>query len=107
MLNQFFSFSSSGWQLLIYTNLFIVDKKILTKQLKLISAGAIAYSRRENDEHIIAMAAPIFDLHHSVAASITVPVPVVRFRLEKEKIIEPALRKAADSLSRQIGFQRS
>ena len=107
MLNQLFSFSSSCLQLPIYTDLFIVDKKVLTQQLKQISAGAIACSLRENDEHIIAMAAPIFDLHHRVAASITVPVSVVRFSSEKEKIIEPALREAVESLSRQLGFQRS
>jgi hypothetical protein len=29
----------------------ITNKKILTRQLKQISAGAIAYSLRENDEH--------------------------------------------------------
>ncbi len=85
----------------------ITNKKVLMQQLKQISAGAIAYSRRENDEHIIAMAAPIFDLHHRVPASITIPVPVVRFSSEKEKRIEPALREAAESLSRQLGFQRS
>ena len=83
----------------------ITSKKILTRQLKQISTGAIAYSLRENDEHIIAMAAPIFDLHHRATASITVPVPVVRFSSEKQKIIEPALRKAAESLSHQLGFQ--
>ncbi len=94
-------------QLPIYTDFFIIDKKALMQQLKQISAGTIAYSLRENDDHIIAMAAPIFDLHHRVAASITVPVPVVRFSLENEKIIEPALRAAAESLSRLLGFQRS
>lgn len=85
----------------------ITTEKVLAQQFEQIRAGAIAYSRRENDEHIIAMAAPVFDLHHRVTASITVPVPVVRFSSEKEKIIEPALRKAADSLSRQLGSQRN
>jgi DNA-binding IclR family transcriptional regulator len=85
----------------------ITNKKVLTRQLKRIRAGAVAYSLRENDEHIIAMAAPVFDLHWTVTASITIPVPVVRFSSEKEKIIEPALREAAESLSRQLGFQGS
>lgn len=85
----------------------ITNKKILARQLKQIRAGAVAYSLRENDEHIIAMAAPVFDLHWTVTASITIPVPVVRFSSEKEKIIEPALREAAESLSRQLGFQGS
>ena len=83
----------------------ITNKKVLIRQLKQISGGAIAYSLRENEEHIIAMAAPIFDLHRSVTASITVPVPVVRFSSEKEKLIEQALRDAAESLSHQLGFQ--
>jgi len=85
----------------------ITNKKVLTRQLKQISAGAIAYSLSENDEHIIAMATPIFDLHRRATASITVPVPVVRFSSEKQKIIEPALRNAAESLSHQLGFQES
>jgi DNA-binding IclR family transcriptional regulator len=85
----------------------ITDKKILKQQLKKISSGAIAYSLSENDEHIIAMAAPIFDFHCHVTASITVPVPVVRFNSEKEQIITPALKTAAESLSRQLGFQRT
>ena len=85
----------------------ITNQKVLMRQLKQISTGAIAYSRRENDEHIIAMAAPVFDLHRKVVASITVPVPVVRFGSDKEKRIEPALRKAVESLSHQLGFQGS
>jgi len=83
----------------------LTNKRVLVQQLRKICAGAIAYSLRENDEHIIAMAAPIFDLHNRVAASITVPVPAVRFSSEKEKIIKPALRTAAESLSHQLGFQ--
>ena len=85
----------------------ITNKTVLAKQLKKISAGALAYSLCENDEHIIAMAAPVFDLHRAVAASITIPVPVVRFSSEKEKKIEPALREAAQSLSHQLGYQES
>jgi len=85
----------------------VTNKRVLIQQLKQISDGAIAYSLRENDEHIIAMAAPVFDFHHKVTASITVPVPVVRFNSAKENLIEPALRAAANSLSRQLGFQRS
>jgi hypothetical protein len=42
----------------------MVDKEVLTRQLRQILAGTIAsYSRRENDEHIVAKAAPVFYLH--------------------------------------------
>ena len=84
----------------------ITDKEILKQQLKRVRTTGMAYSMRENDEHIVAMAAPLFDLHRDVSASITVPVPVVRFNAEKEKIIEPALRGAAESLSHRLGFRR-
>ena len=97
----------SSVKLLPLTKDTITDKKTLMRQLKQIRSGAIAYSLRENDEHIIAMAVPIFDLHRSVKASITVPVPVGRFSSEKEKIIVPVLRHATESLSRRLGWQES
>jgi len=83
----------------------ITDKGVLMEQLQKIRSGAIAYCLRENDEHIIAMAAPIFDLHGRVVASITVPVPAVRFGKKKEKTIAPALRDAAKTLSHRLGFR--
>jgi DNA-binding IclR family transcriptional regulator len=83
----------------------ITDRGILRAQLKEIRAGAVAFCNRENDEHIVAMAAPVFDLHGSPVASITVPVPGVRFDREKRKTIAPALRETAKSLSHRLGFQ--
>ncbi len=83
----------------------ITDKAVLMAQIEKIRAGAIAYCHRENDEHIIAMAAPVFDLHGSPVASITVPVPSVRFVREKEKTIAPALREAAKTFSHRLGFR--
>lgn len=83
----------------------ITDKELLVDQIKKIRSGAIAYCHRENDEHIIAMAAPVFDLHGRVVASITVPVPAVRFGKKKESIIAPALREAVKTFSHRLGFQ--
>ena len=85
----------------------ITEKGLLMGQLEKIRSGAIAYCHRENDEHIIAMAAPVFDLHGCVVASITVPVPAVRFGKEKEKSIAPALREAVKTFSHRLGFQGS
>ena len=85
----------------------ITEKSVLMGQLEKIRSGASAYCHRENDEHIIAMAAPVFDLHGCVAASITVPVPAVRFGKEKEKTIAPALREAVETFSHRLGFQGS
>lgn len=83
----------------------ITDKSMLAGQLEKIRSGAIAYCLRENDEHIIAMAGPVFDMHGRVVASITMPVPAVRFSRGKEKIIAPALREAVKTLSHRLGFQ--
>jgi DNA-binding IclR family transcriptional regulator len=83
----------------------ITDKGHLMDELEKIRSGAIAYCDRESDEQIIAMAAPIFDLHCAVVASITVPVPFVRFGEEKEKTIAQALREAVQTFSHRLGFQ--
>lgn len=82
----------------------ITDKKVLKQQIKEIRAGKLAYSYEELNEGLIAMAAPVFDLHGNVAASIVVPIPSIRFTSKKEKIVERVLRKASVDLCHQLGF---
>ena len=80
--------------------------EVLRRELKAIRAGAIAYSREELDEGMMAMAAPIFTLQGRVAGSIVVPFPTSRFTPEREKAITKALRKATERLSYQLGFDK-
>jgi len=82
----------------------VTDPEVLRRELDAIRAGALGLSYEELNEGITAMASPVFDLHRRVAASIVLPIPTVRFSLEKEKKAGEILRRSAMDLSRQLGF---
>jgi DNA-binding IclR family transcriptional regulator len=83
----------------------ITDPRVLREELEKIRAGAIAYSREELNEGIVAMAAPVFNFEGRVHGSIVVPVPTNRFTQEKESETAQILRKAAAEVSYQLGFR--
>lgn len=76
----------------------------LQRELGQISQKKLAYSREELNEGIIAMAAPIFNIHGLAAASIVVPIPKIRFNRTAEKRISAAVSTAAAKLSYAMGF---
>jgi len=76
----------------------------LRGELEAIRAGAVAYSREEHTEGIVAMALPVFGFDGLVAGSIVVPMPSIRFNRQKEKVIERGLRDLSLQMSRQLGF---
>ncbi len=82
----------------------ITRPESLMRELEGIRAGAIAYSREENFTGIIAMGVPIFDSRRQVVASLSSPIPKMRFTPEKEKLMEDSLKKAGKMLSRELGF---
>ena len=82
-----------------------LNLKALRKELDAIRSGAVAYSREELNEGVIAMALPVFDFHGLVAGSIVVPMPTIRFNPRKEKKIETCLREATFRLSQQLGHE--
>jgi DNA-binding IclR family transcriptional regulator len=84
-----------------------IDIDKLRRELKIIQSGAIAYSREEFNEGIIAMATPILAPGNRVAGSIVVPVPALRFSPQKEAAIEKALRQGAAALSDRLGYDRT
>jgi len=86
------------------TNKTIMDKAVFRRQLGRIRSGAIAYSREELNEGLVAMAIPVFNLSGSVVASLVVPIPTPRFTTKREKLISGALREAGRELSHQLGF---
>lgn len=94
----------SAAQLRSFTRKTIIHPRPLRKELEAIRAGAVAYSREEWNEGIIAMGLPIFDADGRVHASIVVPIPTIRFSPKKEKRVERALREGAANLSHQLGF---
>jgi DNA-binding IclR family transcriptional regulator len=82
----------------------ITDRVVLQKELQRIRSGALAYSREELDEGVMAIAAPVFDFQGRVNASVVIPVPAMRCSKERQRIIDGALRKGASELSRLLGW---
>jgi DNA-binding IclR family transcriptional regulator len=82
----------------------ITNRQTLLRGLKDIRSTGLAYGRDELYEGVSAIAAPIFDLHRSIAGSIVLTLPSARFKPERRRIIEPGLRRAAAEISRQLGF---
>lgn len=94
----------SSVQLKSFTKRTITHPKALRKDLEAIRDGAVAYSREEWNEGIIAMGMPVFDADGRVHASLVIPIPTIRFNQKKEKRAELALREGAANLSHKLGF---
>ena len=73
------------------------------KDLVKIAERGYAISEQEYEEHINAVAAPIFDADHRAVASIAIVGP--SFRLSRERLPElgESIRKIADEISREVG----
>lgn len=82
----------------------ITKRKLIQEELNTIRAGAVAYSREEHNEGLVAMGHPVFDFNGSVAGSVVVPMPAIRFNAEKAQKIERLLREACARLSRNLGY---
>jgi DNA-binding IclR family transcriptional regulator len=81
----------------------ITDPKALVRELGEIRSRGLAYGREELYDGVTAVAAPVFNLYETVAGSIVVTLPSFRFTPERERFIEPRLRKAAAIISRELG----
>ena len=82
----------------------ITDEQTLRRELEGIYNGDIAYSREENFIGIISMGVPIFDNSGKVTASISIPIPRMRFTAEKENLVGRKLKQAGVMLSRELGY---
>jgi len=82
----------------------LVGPAALRHELDAIRTGAVAYSREEHTEGIVAMALVVFGFDGQVAGSIVVPIPSIRFNRQREKVIELGLRDLALQISHQLGF---
>ena len=74
------------------------------EDLGIISERGYAISEQEYEDHINAVAAPIFDADRSAVASIAIVGP--SFRLSNERLPElgEAIRKIADEISREVSM---
>lgn len=82
----------------------ITELPALFAELDSIAAGAIAYSREEMVNGIVAMGLPVFDAGGRVAAGISVGIPASRFGPVEEQAIARHLREAAIAISRRLGW---
>ena len=82
----------------------ITNPNLLSREFEKVKTSGIAYSREELNEGLIAMAAPVFDMYGRITASVVLPIPAIRFNMEKERQVEKVLRNAAARLSYLLGF---
>lgn len=82
----------------------ITDPEALKEELHAVKSEGIAYSREEQHQGLVAMAAPVFDLYSDVKGAVLVTLPSIRFAPEKEQVIAQVLRKGAGRLSRLMGY---
>lgn len=82
----------------------ITDKRVLKRQLEQTRSTWLAYGREEYYDGACGIAAPVLDIHGTVAGSIVVTVEAARFNAGHRAFIEPRLRDAASRISRQLGF---
>lgn len=87
-----------------FTNKTIIDIKRLKEELKTIRKQGYAFSDGEWVEDAAGIAAPIFDLKSDILAALTISGPSFRFTSEKIKLHKNSILKAADHISRDLGF---
>lgn len=81
----------------------ITSRDLLKSELKIIKNEGVSYSREEQHEGLVAMAAPVCDLYASVVGAMLVTLPSIRFVPRKEQIIKKALLGGVEKLSRLLG----
>jgi IclR family KDG regulon transcriptional repressor len=87
-----------------YTAHTITAGEKLRKELANIAAKGLSRDREEHEEGITCLAAPIRDYTGRVIAALSVSWPVFRFRKEGLAAYERAIRGAAESISRLLGY---
>ncbi len=90
--------------LISITSASITDADAIRRELREIRAMGLAYGREEFHQGICGIAAPVFNLYGNVAGAVVVTLPSIRFNRETKRFIEPRLKRAAESISRQLGF---
>jgi DNA-binding IclR family transcriptional regulator len=82
----------------------VVDRKKILSDLIEIKRSGLAYNREGFREGVTAIAAPVFDYHKEVIASITISAPSFLLNSQKEKNFENKLTAIAGKLSRMMGY---
>lgn len=90
--------------LVAYTQYTITDPDRLRDELAIVRRQGYAINRGEYRGEIVAVAAPIRDHANAVVAAVSVSGPSYRFSVARAKSFIPAVMKAAESISRKLGW---
>jgi DNA-binding IclR family transcriptional regulator len=86
-----------------YTDNTITDPRLLLEELRKVRANGYAISCGELEEGVDAVAAPIFDHLHTVAAAVSIGGPSERFRPRKSELIA-AVTGAGQQISQALRY---
>lgn len=87
-----------------FTRYTITDRVKLRQQLEQIRARGYALNEQEVVEGACGISAPIFGADGTLAGSITIGVPVIRFKSRRDVAIRKAIA-AATEISRRLGVE--
>jgi DNA-binding IclR family transcriptional regulator len=88
-----------------YTDRTITFPDDLLKQLNGIQKMGYALDFEELEVGVCAVAAPIYNRNGTMVAAISTPIPVSRMTPERMQAIAAALKKAAQEISRRLGWK--
>jgi DNA-binding IclR family transcriptional regulator len=77
----------------------------IVPRVEKIRSNGVAYNREELLEGIIAIGAPVLDLHGNAVSAIVVSFPTSRWSRKKEKQFEILVREASATVSKKLGFK--
>ncbi|TMA09568.1 MAG: IclR family transcriptional regulator [Deltaproteobacteria bacterium] len=104
--------SEKGWEqnlpehLQRYTDKTIVDRRLLTGQLKEINESGYALEQGEFMEDVVSVAVPIRDYRRALVGTLAIIGPAHRLngeRIQKETV--PLILKGGTELSKRLGYQ--
>jgi DNA-binding IclR family transcriptional regulator len=87
-----------------YTSATVTSKARLRKELAEVREQGYAVAVDELEVGLTAIAAPIFNAHGDVIASLSVSGPTFRLHEARVKELVPVVQDAAEEISRRLGF---
>ena len=83
----------------------ITDADELRRRIEAVRATGVAQSDGERQQGAGSIAAPVFGVDGDVVGSISVCGPAYRMQRETRETIVPHLQRAADEVSRALGWR--
>ena len=87
-----------------YTENTLVDQISLLEEIATIRSRGVAFDNEEHEKSVRCVAAPVFDAQGQVIAAISIAGPAFRMTAERQQDLEPYVVKAAQRISRRLGY---